>query len=261
MIGRASNDGPAARGCGTPPSAGGRKARRDEPGPGHVRPRESRRTGHRSGRVPQGAEPGLGRRRIAGREQCGEGADQTPVALGAPHDEQSLDVPVWPRRCLVAWTFASRPRMTAPPSRMRSQISTTATSRRTARVRRTSMDRGREPSPATADSGSDAQPPGADVATTRFWRRRCWMSRGRSAPGTLSKKAASCSPSVAAQAAQVSIPVSTPWPPSSFATSGCETPARTATSRWRSPAPRRASRRPTPNLLATTAARTRPAIT
>ncbi len=128
----------------------------------------------------------------------------------------------------------------APPSRSRSQISMTAASG--AGAGEEDVDRARPDRRRQDGSGSARHPPVAAMATTRFCRLRCSMSRGRSAPGTDSKKAASCSPTAAPQAAQVSTPVSEPRPPSSLAISGCETPARAATSRCGRPAAVRASR-------------------
>lgn len=124
--------------------------------------------------------------------------------------------------------FASSPRNAAPTSSSQSQISTTAASRTSERTNAASMARDRQGPGSIASSGRATQPPREASSTNALWRRRCSISRGRSAPGARSRKPTNRSPSTAATHAHVSMDVFAPWPRSSALIRLWETPTSSA---------------------------------
>ena len=159
-------------------------------------------------------------RRVSCREQRGETTDQAPVALRAADDEQSPDVPARTEAGLGREHLgleAAHGRATVRRAGPRPRRRRPRDARPVSGGRRSTAGEVRRPT--ARPRVRRRQPPGIDVAMTRFWRRRCSRSRGRSAPGACSRNAASWSPTAAAHAAQVSMPVSDPCPPSSLETS------------------------------------------
>lgn len=128
----------------------------------------------------------------------------------------------------TAETLSASPRIAAPPAAMRSTTSTTAISCPPFLLSNTSIDLDLLAVGSIATSRRAAQLPGRETATIRSCRRRCSISRGRSAPGRASMNAASWTPTAAAHDASVSMEADVTSPRSRRLQNGWETPARAA---------------------------------
>jgi hypothetical protein len=164
------------------------------------------------------------------------------------------------RSCVSSNTLEARPLNAAPTSSNQSHTSTATASLVADRTSATSIDSGRASPNRAASSGRPVQPPDRASSITAACRVRCSASRGRSAPGTRSRNAASCPPTTDVATAHVASVAPWPSPRSSSLHLGCEMPARVAASTWRSPTTCRDSRRATPIRVATACARRRPVI-